>query len=106
MPPFSLAWKGFIANSMKPLLPRRPCQPCVEAQPGSTRPVEPAWPLAGSKPGSLAGQSAAAQYREPGTRSSVGRCAVGDSIVLANPLAMVESPQGDVAPLAVHGTGF
>ena len=26
--------------------------------------------------------------------------------MLANPLAMVESPQGDVAPLAVHGTAF
>src|ERR1700682_833762 len=94
MPPFSAGApvvafaeaNGRIANSTKLFWPSSPCQPSLGTEPGSMRPVEP--PAV-----SPAGQSAPAQYRAPGTRSSVGRWAVEDSTVLASAAAISELPQ-------------
>src|SRR5207249_9952046 len=112
IPPFSPAAKGFLPNSMNEFCPEKPCQPSLRTVGGSIRPVERSGEqvvapvvglvvqlLGGSLLGvriDLPGQSALAQYTEPGTRRATGTDT--RSAVLAIMAAMFELLHGKVPP--------
>src|SRR5215469_10290684 len=91
IPPVSPTANGFLPNSMKLFWPEKPCQPSVETQAGSTRPLDP--PAV-----SPVGQSADLQYRAPGMRRPVG------SEICSTVFAMLP-PIVDVPPPGVPSAG-